>query len=87
MGGIPVADTPKELPDEIMGFLPKEARWLRSDQFDQSVSQGRYTASFHVDVASRTVIMDCVNPSVQTQSAKVSDFVGDGDKGTAVQDW
>ncbi|MET8563492.1 hypothetical protein ABZV75_23950 [Streptomyces flaveolus] len=66
MGEASVTDVPKGLPDEIVEFLPGEARWQRSDRLDQSISRGLYTASFHVDTAHHAVIVDCVNPVLGT---------------------
>ncbi|MGW0284730.1 hypothetical protein ACWDXT_16645 [Streptomyces sp. NPDC003236] len=62
LGENPVAEAPRGLPDEIADLLPGEARWQRSDRLDRAVTQGRYTGSFHVDTAHRTVLVDCVDP-------------------------
>ncbi|WP_250403960.1 hypothetical protein [Streptomyces cellostaticus] len=62
LGEDPVAQAPQGLPGEIVEFLPGEARWRRSDRLDRSVTQGRYTGSFHVDTAHRVVLVDCVDP-------------------------
>jgi len=62
LGENPVAEAPKGLPDEIVKFFPGQARWRRSDRLDRSITQERYTGSFHVDTAHRAVLVDCVDP-------------------------
>ncbi|MEU1704607.1 hypothetical protein ABZ478_04275 [Streptomyces sp. NPDC005706] len=62
LGADPVAKAPQGLPDEIVKSLPGDARWRHSDRLDRSITQGRYTGSFHVDTAHRAVLVDCVDP-------------------------
>lgn len=55
---------PSDLPEELAGFMPQGARWLRSESFDLEVTGGTYAGAFHLDPGTDRVYFDTVNPSV-----------------------
>ncbi|GGW85257.1 hypothetical protein GCM10010297_02490 [Streptomyces malachitofuscus] len=52
-------------PDVLAGIrphLPGQAAWRTSDEFTATVTEGRYTGSFHVDFQKHTLVFDARNP-------------------------
>ncbi|MEU4097258.1 hypothetical protein [Streptomyces sp. NPDC026673] len=50
------------LPDRLAGFLPADARWLRSGSFDTEITADAYSGSFFLSEARGLVCFDSVNP-------------------------
>jgi hypothetical protein len=61
-------ETPSQLPQELAEFMPKGARWLRSDSFDREMTGGTYPGRFYLDPGTDTVYFDTINPSVSASS-------------------
>ncbi|TJZ49462.1 hypothetical protein FCH28_24440 [Streptomyces piniterrae] len=55
---------PGQLPGALTEFMPKGARWVRSDAFDREVTGGRYSGTFYLDPGTDAVYFDTTNPSV-----------------------
>jgi hypothetical protein len=61
-------ETPGQLPGELAEFMPKGARWVRSDSFDSEMTGGTYSGAFYLDPGTDTVYFDTTNPSVSVSS-------------------
>jgi hypothetical protein len=57
-------EVPTQLPEKLAEFVPKDARWVRSDSFDHDMTAGTYTGAFYLDPGTDTVYFDTTNPSV-----------------------
>lgn len=57
-------EVPTQLPEKLTEFVPKDARWVRSDSFDHDMTAGTYTGAFYLDPGTDTVYFDTTNPSV-----------------------
>ncbi|WP_031079307.1 hypothetical protein [Streptomyces sp. NRRL WC-3742] len=60
--------TPSQLPAELAEFMPKGARWVRSDSFDREMTGGTYSGAFYLGPGTDTVYFDTTNPSVAASS-------------------
>ncbi|WP_328752677.1 hypothetical protein OHT57_44545 [Streptomyces sp. NBC_00285] len=60
--------TPNQLPDVLTQFMPKGARWVRSESFDRAVTGGRYSGAFYVDPDTDWACFDTTNPSAVPSS-------------------
>ncbi|MFE0510638.1 hypothetical protein [Streptomyces sp. NPDC058964] len=60
--------TPSQLPKKLVRFMPKGARWVRSESFDLRVTGGRYSGAFYFDRGADWVYFDTTNPSVVSSS-------------------
>ncbi|WUD73430.1 hypothetical protein OG937_17955 [Streptomyces sp. NBC_00510] len=54
--------SPPVLPGRLAGFLPADARWLRSGSFDAEITADAYSGSFLLSQARGLVCFDSVNP-------------------------
>jgi hypothetical protein len=61
-------EVPTQLPEKLAEFLPKDARWVRSDSFDHDMTAGTYIGAFYLDPGTDTVYFDTTNPSVPVSS-------------------
>lgn len=59
---------PSGLPEELVQFMPKGARWVRSESFDRAVTGGTYSGAFYVDPGTNWVCFDTTNPSAVSSS-------------------
>ncbi|MFE1952138.1 hypothetical protein ACFW9D_16940 [Streptomyces sp. NPDC059524] len=57
-------ERPDQVPEELLPYVPKGARWVRSESFDRRMTQGTYTGAFYVDEGSGRVYFDTTDPSV-----------------------
>ncbi|MFF0291462.1 hypothetical protein [Streptomyces sp. NPDC005262] len=55
---------PDQLPSTLVQFMPKKARWVRSESFDRQVTGETYSGMFYFDPGADWVYFDTVNPSV-----------------------
>ncbi|MFI5473570.1 hypothetical protein ACIA6D_25425 [Streptomyces cacaoi] len=62
------SEVPTQIPEKLTEFVPKDARWVRSDSFDRDMTAGTYTGAFYLDPATDTVYFDTANPSVPAGS-------------------
>ncbi|ELP62144.1 hypothetical protein STRTUCAR8_00206 [Streptomyces turgidiscabies Car8] len=51
-----------------MQFMPKRARWVRSESFDRQVTGETYSGVFYFDPGAHWVYFDTINPSVASSS-------------------
>jgi hypothetical protein len=56
-------DQPGPLPEELASFMPKSARWVRSESFDEEVTGGAYPGAFYLRIDADQVYFDTTNPS------------------------
>ncbi|MBV7700481.1 hypothetical protein [Streptomyces sp. TRM70350] len=54
---------PYQPPGVLTQFMPKSARWVRSESFDSEMTNGTYSGTFHFDPGTDTVYFDTINPS------------------------
>jgi hypothetical protein len=57
-----------QLLEQLAEFVPKDARWVRSNSFDRDMTGGTYTGRFYLDPGTDTVYFDTINPSISTSS-------------------
>ncbi|MFF0015867.1 hypothetical protein [Streptomyces sp. NPDC005374] len=62
--------TPSQLPEALAQFMPKSARWVRSESFDRAVTGGTYSGAFYVDPDANWVCFDTTNPSTAASSSQ-----------------
>ncbi|MET7642771.1 hypothetical protein ABZS83_03785 [Streptomyces sp. NPDC005426] len=62
------AEKPPRLPEELAPFMPKNARWVRSESFDRQVTGETYPGRFYFDAATDRVCFDTINASVAAGS-------------------
>lgn len=60
--------TPSRLPDRLVQFMPKSARWVRSESFDRQVTGETYSGAFYLDPGADWVYFDTTNPSAVSSS-------------------
>jgi hypothetical protein len=60
--------TPSQLPEALVQFMPKNARWVRSESFDRQVTGGTYSGAFYFDPGADWVYFDTTNPSAVSSS-------------------
>jgi hypothetical protein len=61
-------EKPIQFPEQLAEFVPKDAKWVRSDSFDRDMTGGTYSGTFYLDPGTDTVYFDTVNPSISTSS-------------------
>jgi hypothetical protein len=61
-------EKPIQLPEQLAEFVPKDARWVRSDSFDRDMTGGTYSGTFYLDPGTDTVYFDTINPGISTRS-------------------
>ncbi|MFC1431617.1 hypothetical protein ACEZDB_13280 [Streptacidiphilus sp. N1-3] len=61
-------EAPSQVPGDLAEFMPKGARWVRSDSFDREVTGGTYSGTFYLDPGTDTVYFDTTNPSPAASS-------------------
>ncbi|MEU9497678.1 hypothetical protein [Streptomyces sp. NPDC048196] len=59
---------PRQLPEEFVRFMPRSARWVRSESFDRQVTGGTYSGAFYFDPGADWVSFDTTNPSAAASS-------------------
>ena len=59
---------PRRLPDELVPFMPEDARWVRSESFDRQMTGERYSGTFFLDAGADWVYFDTTNPSALSSS-------------------
>lgn len=62
------SEKPTPIPEELAEFVPKGARWVRSDSFDRGMTGGRYSGAFYLDPGTDTVYFDTINPGISASS-------------------
>ncbi|GGJ63137.1 hypothetical protein [Streptomyces brasiliensis] len=60
--------TPSRLPETLAQFMPKSAKWVRSESFDREVTGGTYDGAFYFDPGTDRVYFDTTNPSTAASS-------------------
>ncbi|MFE9446666.1 hypothetical protein ACFYO2_49245 [Streptomyces sp. NPDC006602] len=61
-------EVPTQLPEKLAEFVPKGARWVRSDSFDHDMTAGMYTGRFYLDPGTDRVYFDTTNPGAPASS-------------------
>ncbi|MFE1771069.1 hypothetical protein [Streptomyces sp. NPDC059008] len=61
-------EEPPRLPQKLAEFVPKGARWVRSDSFDRDMTGGTYSGAFYLDPGTDTVYFDTINPGISASS-------------------
>ncbi len=56
--------TPSQLPEELAEFLPKNAEWVSSADYDDHITNSHYPGRFHLAPATDWVYFDTVNPEI-----------------------
>lgn len=59
---------PNQLPETLVQFMPKRARWVRSESFDRQMTGETYSGVFYFDPGADWVYFDTTNPSVAPSS-------------------
>ncbi len=60
--------TPSRPPEGLVQFMPKSARWVRSESFDRRMTGGRYSGAFYFDPGADRVYFDTTNPRAVSSS-------------------
>ena len=55
--------TPSGVPEKLVQFTPRNARWVRSESFDRQVTGETYSGAFYLDPGADWVYFDTTNPS------------------------
>lgn len=61
-------ETPGQCPVELAEFMPKGAKWVRSDSFDSEMTGETYSGMFYLDPDTDTVYFDTLNPRITASS-------------------
>ncbi|WP_166028116.1 hypothetical protein [Streptomyces chilikensis] len=61
-------EKPTQLPAELAEFVPKDARWVRSESFDLDMTGGTYSGAFYLDPGMDRVYFDTINPDISASS-------------------
>ncbi|WP_194293207.1 hypothetical protein [Actinomadura macrotermitis] len=60
-------EAPAEPTPELAAFMPGNAKWVRSRDFDDHLAAGSYQGAFHLDPRTDTVYFDIPEPLATTE--------------------